>query len=511
MTAVATFVLGLVVFIVILIVSVAWHELGHLIPAKLFKVPVSQYMIGFGPTAWSKRFGETEFGIKWILLGGYIRMLGMYSPVRSPKAAKTGWRASLADAARETTRDELAEAAEQAQAAPATPSAGDSVAPDGVAAAATTTAEAPKPAPGGGDQPAVTATAAIAKAATTAASDRAEAGNGQTASGKGGGVRIVESVAARAYYNQSAPRKLVIMLGGPTMNLILALFLMMVALSMVGVYQPSTVVSAVSQCLAEDGSAPDECGSETVTAPARSAGIEPGDKIVGWGGQEVRDWNQFLGLVSVAEPTATTVTVERAGAPLSLEITPLRVGQGTSQARSVIGVTAGSLELEHYPVKAVPGVFWNQVTASVELYANLPISVWNTLVDLIEGNERDPQSPSSIVGIARVSTQVAGIDTDDPKIDANRVRWGTWLQLGAAINIALWLFNLLPLLPLDGGHVVNALYEGIRRSWARWRRRPLPGPADSARLMPLTYVVVGLLILMTVILVAADIIMPYRF
>ncbi|MDR0593493.1 MAG: site-2 protease family protein, partial [Bifidobacteriaceae bacterium] len=93
LASVAATALGVIVFVIILIISVAWHELGHLIPAKLFKVPVSQYMVGFGPTLWSKRLGETEYGIKWILLGGYIRMIGMYSPDRSPRAAKTGWRA----------------------------------------------------------------------------------------------------------------------------------------------------------------------------------------------------------------------------------------------------------------------------------------------------------------------------------------------------------------------------------------------------------------------------------
>ena len=61
--------------------SIALHEVGHLLPAKKFGVKVTQYMVGFGPTVWSRKFGETEYGLKWIPLGGYIRMVGMFPPV----------------------------------------------------------------------------------------------------------------------------------------------------------------------------------------------------------------------------------------------------------------------------------------------------------------------------------------------------------------------------------------------------------------------------------------------
>ncbi|MDR0594068.1 MAG: RIP metalloprotease, partial [Bifidobacteriaceae bacterium] len=402
------------------------------------------------------RLGETEYGIKWILLGGYIRMIGMYSPDRSPRAAKTGWRAKLADAAREATRDDLAEHAAK-------------LADGGIG---------PATAPG------------------------AMCGGAGTAGAASGNF---EGVADRAFYRLSAPRKLVVMLGGPTMNLILALVFLAVALSGVGAYNYSNAIGGVTECVTADGAAADCGGGGAVETPAQAAGLRAGDRIVGWDGKPVRDWDELLRRVGQARPEPVAVTVERAGERINLEVTPLEVAAGTADARVVIGVTAGDLELIKQPLSRVPEVLWQQVATSAKLYAGLPVAVWETLVDLIEGNERSPDSPVSIVGIARISGEVAAVDTEGTAIDGNRLRWGTWLQLGAAVNLALWMFNLLPLLPLDGGHVANTLFEGGRRTIARWRGRPPPGPADSARLMPLTYVVVGLLILMTVILVVADV------
>ena len=88
---VLAYVIGFVVIFVGLAISIALHEIGHLVPAKLFGVRVGQYMIGFGKTLWSRRFGETEYGFKLLPLGGYISMAGMYPP--SPKASARSGRA----------------------------------------------------------------------------------------------------------------------------------------------------------------------------------------------------------------------------------------------------------------------------------------------------------------------------------------------------------------------------------------------------------------------------------
>src|SRR5690606_30045952 len=75
-----SFLVGVLVLVVGLVVSIALHEVGHLVPAKRFGVKVTEYFVGFGPTLWSRRRGETEYGVKAVPLGGYVRMVGMYPP-----------------------------------------------------------------------------------------------------------------------------------------------------------------------------------------------------------------------------------------------------------------------------------------------------------------------------------------------------------------------------------------------------------------------------------------------
>ena len=70
-----SYILGVIILVFGLVASIALHELGHFIPAKRFGILTPQYMIGFGPTIWSKKIGETEYGVKWILLGGYVHMV----------------------------------------------------------------------------------------------------------------------------------------------------------------------------------------------------------------------------------------------------------------------------------------------------------------------------------------------------------------------------------------------------------------------------------------------------
>lgn len=120
------------------------------------------------------------------------------------------------------------------------------------------------------------------------------------------------------------------------------------------------------------------------------------------------------------------------------------------------------------------------------------------------GRPRDPTGPISVVGASTVAGEIAASDgAVDDKV-------ATFAYLLASVNLFLAVFNLVPLPPLDGGHIAGALFEGARRGLAKLLGRPDPGPADTAKMLPVAYAVGGLLLLMGVAVILADIISPVK-
>ncbi|BDZ43928.1 peptidase [Paraoerskovia sediminicola] len=459
-------VIGIVVVVVGLLVSIALHEVGHMVPAKKFGVRVSQYMVGFGPTLWSRTRGETEYGLKAIPLGGYVRLVGMYPPAATAdrRTVSAGTRPGEADVA------------------------------DG-------------PEPIGPDGPGA--------ASYEKGFFKQLVGDARDASN----AEILPGEEHRAFYNLSAPKKVVVMLGGPVMNLVIAAVLLLVVLVGIGVPTTSTTVSAVVPCVAASSatSQVEECTATDPQSPAAAAGLEPGDEVVAIGGTAVTGWDQMVGLIDDAAGEPTTMTVVRDGVSTDLQVTPAPVerqvvgddgapvvddaGEPVTRPGGYVGFAPTS-ELESQPVSEVPGYLWEQVSATAGVVVTLPARVVDVAQAAFGGQDRDTTSVMGPVGVGRVAVEVAEADTTV----VNRV--AVLLSLLASLNVALFVFNLIPLLPLDGGHVVNALYEGARRQIARVRGRPRPGPADVARMMPVAYVMFVALVGVGALLVYADIVAP---
>jgi membrane-associated protease RseP (regulator of RpoE activity) len=207
-----------------------------------------------------------------------------------------------------------------------------------------------------------------------------------------------------------------------------------------------------------------------------------------------------------------TVRVDRDGRPVDVPVAvavaprPRAPDDPTPVPVGFVGVSATppELALVRQPLSAVPAQMWGFTVLTAKALAAVPermVGVWNAAFG---DAERDPEGPVGVVGVTRLGGEVAAVE------QPLAVKTVTFLSLLASLNMALFVFNLLPLLPLDGGHVAGALWEGIRRQLARARRRPEPGPVDVAKLLPLAYTVAIVLVGMSALLLYADLVKPIR-
>jgi membrane-associated protease RseP (regulator of RpoE activity) len=331
----------------------------------------------------------------------------------------------------------------------------------------------------------------------------------------------------RVFYKLSVPKKLVIMLGGPTMNLLIAVVLLAGVATTYGMRELTPQISSVSQCVTVQtvgATAPVACKAGDPVAPANKAGLRPGDRILSIGGIRVSTWDQVRAVVRPNGDRTLPLVVERAGKRLALSATPIftNVPMVDDQGKPVLDAAgtvrtervgfmgfSPTLELVRQPVTAVPGIVGTAVGQTAGVILRIPQKMVGIAQAAFGSGPRDQNGPMSVVGVGRVAGevadgQIAGMAGDGVS------KFVTLLMLIASLNLALFVFNLIPLLPLDGGHAAGALWEGLKRRIAKLRGRPNPGYVDVAKALPIAYAMSITLIAMSVLLIYADIVNPIK-
>jgi membrane-associated protease RseP (regulator of RpoE activity) len=405
------YLLGVVLFAAAIFVSVCLHEAGHMLTAKGFGMKVTRYFAGFGPTIFSFRRGETEYGLKGIPLGGFVKIVGM------------------------TPQDE----------------------------------DASDP---------------------------------------------------RAMFRYPVWKRTIVMSAGSVTHFILGFVVLWFTLFLVGV--PNPVLNDESKVLAmppliqledcvQQSADRAQCISTDPPSPAKQAGLQNGDKITAINGTAINSYRDLLNTVRGSKPGPATITYEHNGVSTTKSITlasaprhPADNPSAPPTTVAALGITQAlpadvPVTVKYGPVDSVgqsvrfTGTIFSGIGTAI---TNIPKRVPNLWASL-SGKPRDPNGAISVVGASRLGGE-----------SVQHGQWTLFLSLVVSLNFFVGVFNLLPLLPLDGGHIAIAWFERVR-SWIYTRlRRPDPGRVDYMRLMPITYAVILVFGGFTLLTVAADIVNP---
>jgi membrane-associated protease RseP (regulator of RpoE activity) len=394
--------LGVIGFIVALLVSVMLHEGGHFFTARRFGMKASRFFVGFGPTLWSFRRGETEYGVKAIPAGGFVKIDGM------------------------------------------------------------TPLEEVQP----GDE-------------------------------------------NRAFWKFPVGQRAVVLAAGSFMHFVLALVLVYIVVLAVGVPENEpAVVGTVTKCLTADGNG--TC-NDPGAKPAPAAGVlKPGDRIVAINGQSVGTWTDAVNIIRSSADQQLSVTVRRHGQTQVVTVRPTTVQRPSAtdpqrtDAVGAVGITEGDAFRHVGPLAAVPQTgrdIGSMLTGTVDVLTHKIKTLGR-----VYSKDRDPEGFVGAIGISRVSGDILAAQSESVGL-----RIGGFLFLVAGVNLFVGIFNLFPLLPLDGGHLAIAGYEEARHRVRRWfgYRGPLRR-VDLNKLMPITYAFVVLLAGLTLYIAGADIVNPIR-
>lgn len=293
----------------------------------------------------------------------------------------------------------------------------------------------------------------------------------------------------RAFYRASSGKKLIVLGAGSFLHFILGYLLLLLLLAGVGVNQVLPVIDTVAP-----------------NSAAAAAGFQKGDEIIAIKGDRNTDWQSQLNKIRNSKGRDLTFTIKRGGTELEISAAPRMTNIDDGTSRYVLGIINkfGTKRLGLFKsVTSSAQLTWNLTTTSAKSLVQLPTKIPALWGQTFGGEKRDQNGLVGVVGVARVSGQAAssGVLTASERL-------GTFILIVASLNIFVGLFNLLPILPLDGGHMAVAIADEIRALFARLRGKARPAAIDVKVLTPITAVVFVVLAALTVLLLIADIFNP---
>ena len=297
-----------------------------------------------------------------------------------------------------------------------------------------------------------------------------------------------EGEEGRAFYKASSGKKLIVLGAGSFLHFVLGFVLLFTLFVGIGTNQVLPVISEV-----------------VPNSAAQAAGIQPGDEIVSINGKKVTQWFKDVEVIRQSQGADITLEINRDGQQLII-VTNARLTDIDGTKRYVVGII-NDVGLKRSGVllslKNSAIVTKDFLTESVRSLGKLPEKIPALWGATVRGEERDANGLVGVVGVARVSGEAVGSDKLTPM-----ERLATFILIVASLNIFVGVFNLLPILPLDGGHMAVAIADEIRAFFARLRGRPRPAPIDVTVLTPITMVVFVVLATLTLLLLVADVINP---
>jgi hypothetical protein len=309
---------------------------------------------------------------------------------------------------------------------------------------------------------------------------------------------------SRAFFKASSGRKLIVLGAGSFLHFVLGFIILLTIFAGIGTSKPTTTISEISACVPRINAV---CAESDPKSPALIAGLQAGDVITSLNGVPVNNWAKDVEIIRNSAGKEILIEIERNGQAQTISvIAATRVVDGKEYG--FLGIVNGYKLVRDAPFTSIKNsaiVSWDFISGAVKAIISLPSKIPALWGATVSGTDRDPNGLVGIVGVAQVTGQAAsteGLSTSE--------RIQTFLLIIASLNFFVGVFNLLPILPLDGGHMAVAIADEVRALFARIRGRARPEGINVNKLAPFTMAVFVLLAALTVLLLAADIINPIQ-